>query len=186
MAIKHDEPPRTGADLLAFMLEQLDVVQQRIKNDELNSWKLFYKDDGSTPQGEECCRDRLIGMLENTGGSIRYVPESRVVDQKRVDIMCETMDFNLPIEIKSSWNRQLWSAADQQLHDGYVSFHKGSKLGIYLVLWFGDQPKKPPRPADKSPLPSSPEQLKTMLEERSEAVKTGRVKVMVMDMTRSH
>ncbi|WP_433586902.1 NACHT domain-containing protein [Providencia alcalifaciens] len=185
MAIKHDEPPHTGADLLAFMLEQLDIVQLRIKNDELNSWKLFYKDDGNTPQEEECCRDRLIGMLENTVEHIRFVPESRVVDQKRVDIMCETMDFNLPIEIKGFWNRQLWSAADQQLNEGYVSFHKSSGLGIYLVLWFGELSKKPPRPADKKPLPSSPEQLKTMIEERSEAVKTGSVKVVVMDMTRS-
>ncbi|MBK5072708.1 hypothetical protein I2492_06735 [Budviciaceae bacterium CWB-B4] len=186
LEIKYDEPPRTGVDLMAFLLEQLDVVQQRIKNDEINSWQQFYKDDGKTPQGEEYCRDRLIGMLENIAGNIRFVPESRVVDQKRVDIMCETMDINLPIEIKGAWNRQLWNAVDQQLDDGYVSFHKGSELGIYLVLWFGEQPKKPPRPADRSPIPSSPEQLKTMLEERSEAVKTGRVKVVVVDMTRSH
>lgn len=186
LAIMYDEPPRTGADLLAFLLEQLDVVQQRIKNDELSSWKLFYKDDAETPQGEEYCRDRLIGMFENIAGNIRFVPESRVADQKRVDIMCEIMNINLPIEIKGSWNRQLWSAVDQQLNNGYVSFHRGSELGIYLVLWFGNRPRKPPRPADKSPIPSSPEQLKTMLEERSEAVKAGRVKVVVMDMTRSN
>lgn len=171
--------------MLAFLLEQLDVVQQRIKNDELNSWKLFYKDDGETPQGEECCRDRLIGMFENIAESIRFDPERRVVGQKRVDIMCETMGITLPIEIKLAWNGQLWNASDQQLDDGYVSFHKGSSLGIYLVLWFGEYGKKTRRPADRSPPPNSPEQLKTMLEERSEAVKSERVKVVVMDMTRS-
>lgn len=185
LAIKFDEPPRTEADLLAFILEQLEVVQRRIKNDEVNSWSLFYMDDGKTPQREECCRDRLINMFENVAENIRFAPESRVVDQKRVDIMCETMGITLPIEIKRAWNRQLWSAADQQLDDGYVSFHRGSGLGIYLVLWFGEQSNKPPRPADGSPAPCSPEQLKTMLEERCEAVKRGRVTVVVMDMTRS-
>lgn len=185
LAIKYDKPPRTGADLLAFILEQLDVMQRRIKNDEVNSWNLFYMDDGKTPQSEECCRNRLIGMFEHTTADIRFYPEKRVVDQKRVDIMCETWDITLPIEIKRAWNRQLWDAADQQLDDGYVSFHKGSGLGIYLVLWFGEQSRRPPRPADGSLIPSTPEQLKAMLEERSEAVKSGRVTVVVMDMTRS-
>ncbi|MCL6395543.1 hypothetical protein EXT62_01275 [Pectobacterium carotovorum subsp. carotovorum] len=185
LAIKFDGPPRTEADLLAFILEQLEVVQRRIRNDEVNSWSLFYMDDGKTPQREECCRDRLINMFENVAENIRFAPESRVVDQKRVDIMCETMGITLPIEIKGAWNRQLWSAADKQLNDGYVSFHRGSGLGIYLVLWFGEQSRRPPRPTGGSLIPSTPEQLKAMLEERSEAVKSGRVTVVVMDMTRS-
>ncbi|OBP14223.1 hypothetical protein A5320_16440 [Rheinheimera sp. SA_1] len=185
LAIKYDEPPRTGADLQAFILEQLEDIQRRIKNDELNSWSFFYKDDGKTPQREEHCRDRLIIMFEHTTADIRFYPERRVVDQKRVDIMCETMGITLPIEIKHAWNGSLWDAADQQLDDSYVNFHSGSDLGIYLVLWFGEQSKKPRRPADGSQPPSSPEQLKTMLEERSKAAKSGRVTVVVMDMTRS-
>lgn len=185
LAIKDDESPRTGADFLAFILEQLENIQRRIKNDELNSWKLFYMDDGETPQREECCRDRLIGMFEHITASIRFDPERYVVDKKRVDIMCETMGITLPIEIKRAWNGQLWSAADQQLDESYVSFHSGSGLGIYLVMWFGEQSKKPPRPADGSPPPSTPEQLKTMLVKRSKAVEQGRVEVVVLDMTRS-
>jgi len=185
LAIKYDKPPRTGADLLAFILEQLNVMQRLIKNDEVNSWNLFYMDDDKTPQLEECCRNRLIGMFEHTTADIRFDPEKRVVDQKRVDIMCETGGITLPIEIKRAWNRQLWDAADQQLDYGYVSFHKGSNLGIYLVLWFGEQSRRPPRPTGGSLIPSTPEQLKAMLEERSEAVKSGRVTVVVMDMTRS-
>lgn len=184
-AIKCDGPPRTGADLQAFILEQLEDVQRRIKNDELSSWKLFYKDDGETPQPEEHCRDRLIGMFNYTTPGIRFDPESRVVNQKRVDIMCEIMGITLPIEIKLAWNGQLWNAADQQLDDGYVSFHRGSGLGIYLVLWFGEHFKKPRRPGDGSPPPSSPEQLKKMLVERSKAATQGRVKVVVLNMTRS-
>ncbi|WP_414919051.1 NACHT domain-containing protein [Pseudomonas sp. IT-P4] len=185
LAIKCDGPPRTGADLLAFILEQLEDVQRRIKNDELSSWKLFYMDDGETPQLEGRCRDRLIGMFEHATAGIRFDPERHVVDQKRVDIMCETMGITLPIEIKRAWNGQLWNAADQQLDDGYVSFHSGSGLGIYLVLWFGEHSKKPRRPADGSPPPSSPEQLKMMLVERSKAATQGRVAVVVLNMTRS-
>ena len=185
LTVKCDGPPRTEADLLAFILEHLEDVQRRIKNDELSSWKLFYMDDGETPQREERCRDRLIGMFEHATADIRFDPERYVVNQKRVDIMCETMGITLPIEIKRAWNGQLWNAADQQLDDGYVSFHSGSGLGIYLVLWFGEQSKKPPRPADGSPPPSSPEQLKMMLVERSEAARQGRVEVVVLNMTRS-
>lgn len=185
LAIKCDGPPRTGADLLAFILEQLQDIQRRIKNDELSSWKLFYMDDGETPQREGRCRDRLIGMFEHATAGVRFDPERHVVDQKRVDIMCETMDITLPIEIKRAWNGQLWNAADQQLDDGYVSFHNGSGLGIYLVLWFGEHSKKPRRPADGSPPPSSPEQLKMMLVERSKAATQGRVAVTVLDMTHS-
>lgn len=185
LAIKRDEPPRTGADLLACILEQLEDVQRRIKNDELNSWELFYMDDGKAPQREECCRDRLIGMFEHITADIRFDPERHVVGQRRVDIMCETMGITLPIEIKRAWNGQLWDAADQQLDAAYVSFHRGSGLGIYLVLWFGEHSKKPRRPADGSPSPSSPEQLKTMLVERSKAATQGRVAVVVLNMTRS-
>ena len=184
LAIKHDGVPRTGTDLLAYMLDQLEDVQQRIRNDELDSWKQFYLDDGETPQLEEYCRNRLIGMFEHTAAEIRFDPERQVVNQKRVDIMCESMGTTLPIEIKRAWNRQLWDAADQQLDEGYVSFHKGSGLGIYLVLWFGDCAKKTRRPADGSPRPSSPEQLKTMLVERSMAAKQERVEVVVLDMVR--
>ncbi len=185
LAIKRDGPPRTGADLLAYILEQLEDIQRRIKNDELNSWKLFYLDDGKAPQREECCRDRLIGMFEHITTDIRFDPERHVVGQRRVDIMCETMDITLPIEIKRAWNGQLWDAADEQLDAAYASFHRGSGLGIYLVLWFGEHSKKPRRPADGSPSPNSPEQLKTMLVERSKAATQGRVAVVVLNMTRS-
>jgi len=185
LAIKHDEPPRTGADLLAFILEQLEDVQRRITNDELSSWKLFYKDDGETPQQEEFCRDRLIGMFEHVTRDIRFDPEKYLVDRKRVDIMCESVGITLPIEIKRAWNGQLWDAADQQLDDGYVSFHSGSGFGIYLVLWFGEHAKKPRRPSDGSLAPSSPEQLRTMLIERSKAAMQGRVTVVVLNMTRN-
>ena len=46
--------------------------------------------------------------------------------------------FRVPIEIKRSCHRELWSAVRNQLIANYTSDPQADGHGIYLVFWFGD------------------------------------------------
>jgi hypothetical protein len=184
IAITQDNLPRNGNDLQAYILEQLADVQRRIRNDDVNSWKHFYKDDKLQPHKEEHCRDRLLGLLLQVTRDIDFETEKRVSDERRVDIMCKIGSISLPIEIKRSWNDSIWDAADKQLDASYSSYHSASGLGIYLVLWFGTLGKKTSKPKDGAPSPTSANQLAEMLIARSSAAKEGRAKVVVLDVSR--
>jgi hypothetical protein len=43
----------------------------------------------------------------------------------------------LVIEVKGQWNRELFTAAEAQLHDKYAIHPDAAEQGIFLVLWFG-------------------------------------------------
>ena len=96
--------------------------------------------------------------------------------------------LRIPIEIKGQWHRQLWQGADAQLDALYTQDWRADGYGIYLVLWFGEgqpankQLKSPGRSRDR---PKNPEELREMLTSSSKAATDGRVKVFVLDLTRS-
>ncbi|MFT6372462.1 MAG: hypothetical protein ACJAZT_001203 [Gammaproteobacteria bacterium] len=185
-SVIRDATPVSMNDLQAYMIEELAVVQAKIKADDAESWQGFY-DDHNIPYGEERCRDHLLGLLRQNISGIELLPEAHVAADKEVDVTCTTNGLRLPIEIKGQWHPELWRSADKQLDELYSSDYLAHGRGIYLVLWFGSQPKnktlKKPRRGEKCP--QTPEQLRDMLIEGSLAAREGRIKVFVLDIERS-
>jgi hypothetical protein len=186
-AIARDDAPSSIRDLQAFVLEELAVVQAKIKSDDAESWRGFF-DDMNVPYDEERCRDHLLGLLRQGSTSLVFEPEAHVANDKEVDITCTAGQFRLPIEIKGQWHANLWQAADTQLDKLYAHDWRADGCGIYLILWFGD--KQPPgkslrRPGRGLPSPSTPEELRDMLAAGSQASREGRVSTVVLDLTRS-
>lgn len=166
-------------------MEELEIVQAKIRANDVDSWRNFYNDD-LIPRDEEYCRDRLLELLRYDQAVVHYEPESHVAADKEVDIGCRVgSDIFLPIEIKGQWHREVWTAADTQLNHLYASDWRAQGFGIYLVLWFGPQlGGKALRSAGRgaSP-PQTPTEMKDLLIAKSAAAQTGNVSIFVMDIT---
>lgn len=181
----NDQAPLTPKQLQAWVMEELEIVQAKIRANDVDSWRNFYNDD-LIPRDEEYCRDRLLELLRYDQAVVHYEPESHVAADKEVDIGCRVgSDIFLPIEIKGQWHREVWTAADTQLNHLYASDWRAQGFGIYLVLWFGPQlGGKALRSAGRgaSP-PQTPTEMKDLLIAKSAAAQTGNVSIFVMDIT---
>jgi hypothetical protein len=186
-AIARDAQPASAVDLQAYMIDELEVVQAKIRSDDAESWRGFFDDEG-VPIDEERCRDHLLGLLRQGSQEVTLEPETHVASDKEVDITCSAGTLRMPIEIKGQWHKELWHAADKQLTALYTRDWRAEGRGIYLVLWFG--PNVPsnkelyssPRGVAK---PQTPDQLRDLLTAGSNAARDGLVKVVVLDLTRS-
>ncbi|MBD8151080.1 hypothetical protein IFT37_06425 [Pseudomonas fluorescens] len=188
IAITKDVIPRCGADLQAWVLEEIDAIQGKITSDDVGSWRGFYRTDQNIPVDENSCRDHLVGLLRQGSPGVAFEPETNVAANKKVDITCSTVKARLPIEIKGQWHKYVWTAADNQLDKLYTPDHRADGLGIYLVLWFGKQADSAytlRSPGKGIHPPSSAEEMAKMLEERCQAFAQGRVKIVVLDLARS-
>lgn len=183
-AVVQDLVPVTVADLQEIVMEELTVAQKMIASNDIDSWKGFFDKD-NIPLDEETCSDHLIGILRQHSQEIVYQPETHGANDKEVDITCSVGNLRLPIEVKGQWHKELWNAADSQLDHLYTKDCEADNRGIYLVLWFGKQSnrnKKLKGLGRGKPSPKSPEELRSMLIERSSAARDGRVEIFVMDI----
>lgn len=186
VSIARDDLPVSPLDLRTFLVEELAVVQAKIKSDDVDSWRGFY-DQAEVPHEEERCRDHLLLLLRQGSTGITFTPEAHVAADKEVDIACSIGTLRLPIEIKGQWHRELWRAADRQLAGLYAKDWRADGHGIYLVLWFGNQVAEhkhlrgPGRSIDP---PRTPEQLREMLVSTSLAALDGKIEVVVLDLSR--
>lgn len=184
-AIGGDLPPETAADLQAVLVEELSIVQAKVRSDDAESWRGFFNDKG-VPYNEERCRDHLLGLLRQGAGGVQYDPETHVAADKEVDIACSVGTVRIPIEVKGQWNPQLWHGADTQLDRLYATDWRAERRGIYLVLWFGDLSdtnKKLVGPGRGKARPQTPEELQDVLTAGSLAARDGRTRVIVLDLT---
>ena len=187
VAVLNDLPPASAIDLQAYVIEALDIVGRRVRSDDIDSWRGFF-DEAEVPHDEERCRDHLIGLLRQETQAIAFDPEGHVADDKEIDIACKVGDLLLPIEVKGQWHDKLWVAADQQLDRLYTPDWRAHGYGIYLVLWFGDavpEKKRLKSPGRGREKPSNPQMLHDQLVNISKAAKSGRVRVVVLDLSRA-
>ena len=136
--------PANVADLAALTLEHLNEIARTIRDGNTSDWKQYWNLDGynrpQNPRPEDACRDALLSDLRSRlmRLGVEVQPEGRYANDKRADIRVSYAGFNVPVEIKRSCHRDLWSAVRSQLIARYTVDPETEGHGIYLVLWFGD------------------------------------------------
>ena len=143
--------PANAADLAALTFEVLTEISRNIRHGNTNDWRQYWNPDGGEQQGkpkdENYCRDALLSDLQLKLGPLEIdaAPEGRYADEKRSDIRVSNGGFNVPVEIKKSNHRDLWSAIHNQLTAKYTRDPGAGGHGIYLVFWFGREHCRAPQ-----------------------------------------
>jgi len=193
--------PANIQDLYALTIEHLKDACEKIQNKNTNIFKDFWNqewDDNlkkhipSTPKTEDICRNRLIELLEPkfTALDVNIESERLMVNGNRADIALinSAKQMVLPIEAKRDYNKDLWTACENQLDKLYTGDPHTHGYGIYVVFWFGDKRLKgkggiPKLPDSIKSKPTSAEQLETALTSLIKEENKKRLSVVVIDVT---
>ena len=140
--------PANPGDLAALLMDRLQEIATRIRTGNTNDWRQYWNEDSygrpQEPKPENSCRDALLSSLRaQLPSGVSVEPERKSVADTRVDISISGTGFNLPVEIKKSSHRDVWSAMKNQLIKKYMRDPDASGYGIYLVFWFGRETCKP-------------------------------------------
>ena len=129
--------------MAALTFEALTEISTNIRHGNTNDWRQYWNSDRRDqqwkPRHEDDCRDALLSdlKLKLRPLEVDAEPEGRYAEEKRSDIRVSYGDFNVPVEIKKSSHRNLWSAIRNQLIAQYTRDPGAGGYGIYLVFWFG-------------------------------------------------
>ena len=183
----HDGQPANAGDLAALVMDRLDEIADRIRNDNTDDWRQYWNEDSHgrpvKPKTENSCRDALLSALRpRLPDGVDAQPEGHYANDKRADIRVSCRDFQVPVEIKKNCHRDFWSALRDQLIAHYVRDPGTDGHGIYLVLWFGeiDGCRTPPPPSGSRP--GDPGALRMRLEASLTPDEARKVAVRVIDV----
>jgi hypothetical protein len=131
----------TVEGLRQLVIEELQSFQRAIDGGEFNTGDLFYDKEerlGEVP-ATLIIAERLHLRLEPQG--IIVTPEHQLKDANRSDFTMTKMIGGkrklLVTEVKGQWHKDLYTAAQAQLHARYSKHPDAEEQGIFLVLWFG-------------------------------------------------
>ena len=179
--------PANAADLAALTSEVLTEISTNIRHGNTNDWRQYWNPDGGEQQGkpkdENDCRDALLSDLQLKLGPLKIdaAPEGRYAEEKRSDIRVSYRGFNVPVEIKKSNHRDLWSAIRNQLIAKYTRDPDADGYGIYLVLWFGKECCQPPESGVR---PNSAAELEERLRDTLSSEEARLISIVVVDVAR--
>ena len=177
--------PETVEDMQPWFADRIEQLRKAMRASGTNMWAAYWTHD-ARPRDEDFCRDRLIEHISGPlPQAFRFVPEARMPLGKRADIGLTRNALTLPVEIKGQWNRNVWSAASNQLDAKYAVDWQAEGRGTYIVLWFGDVPNKQlPRHPDRLPSPGTPDELQQMLIDGLPEARRTWIDVLVIDVSR--
>ena len=136
--------PANAGDLAALVFEELTDLSKSIRDGSTSDWRQHWNVDGANraldPKPENACRDALLSDLKErlVRLGVDTQPEGVYAEDTRADIRVSFGGFNVPVEIKRSCHRDLWTAVRDQLIAKYTRDPGAAGFGIYLVFWFGD------------------------------------------------
>ena len=185
--------PANAADLAALTYDLLAEIARNIRDGNTNDWRQYWnhggKDQRWEPKDENDCRDALLSDLQSRMMQlgIDATPEGRYADEKRSDIRvsfggCNVPSFgsfNVPVEIKKSSHRDVWTAIRSQLIPKYARDPGADGYGIYLVFWFGRERCQPPESGVR---PENAAQLESRLRDTLSEKEARRISVLVVDV----
>ncbi len=181
--------PANVADLAALTFEHLNEIARDIRDGNLSGWRQYWNVDQYNrpwnPRPEDSCRDALLSDLRRRmlRLEIDAQPEGRYADDKRADIRVSRGPCNVPIEIKRSCHRDLWSAIRSQLIARYTRDPGTGGHGIYLVFWFGVTEGCRPTPPVTGTPPANSAELEHRLLSTLSADERLKIRICVIDVT---
>ncbi len=181
--------PAGVADLWALATDILEHFARDIRDGATSDWRQCWNVDeynrAETPKPENGCRDALLSDLEQALASlgVEATKEGSYADDKRSDIRVACDGFNVPIEIKRSCHRELWSAIHIQLIAKYARDPGADGYGIYLVFWFAEAEGCRPTPRS-GPKPKSAAELQQALLDSLSDLERRKISVCVIDVSK--
>ena len=180
--------PSNAADLAALTVDLLEEVSHNIRDGNTNDWRQYWiqgaGDRPWRPGHEDHCRDALLSDLRYRmrGLGIAAEPEGHYAESKRADIRVAHSGFNVPVEIKKSSHRDLWSAIRNQLIAKYTRDPGAAGYGIYLVFWLGNEPEHCQMP-ESGPRPKSAAALEERLRDTLSPEEARLISICVIDVS---
>ncbi len=184
----NNRKPVNAADLAALTLEYLHEIAQMIRHGNTSDWRQYWNVDSHNrpkdPKPENACRDALLSDLKFKMDplGVDVLPEGNYANDKRSDIRVSYGGFNIPIELKKSCHRDLWSAIKTQLIAKYSRDPGTDGHGIYLVFWFGNTEHCRPTPGEGVP-PKSAAEIEKRLRSTLSADERLKVPICVIDVS---
>ena len=179
--------PANPGDLAALVIDRLLELADQIRCGNTDDWSQYWNEPhkkSPTPKHEDRCRDALLSDLQlrlRLPQGVNAQPEGQYANDKRADIRVSYENFQVPVEIKKSMHRDLWSACKNQLIKLYTSAPDTDGYGIYLVFWFGKDRTQPPPSGTR---PANAKELKKRLEATLSPDETRKISVCVIDVSR--
>ena len=171
--------PANPADLAALTVDVLEGLAKEIRDGDTSDWRQYWRDD--RPEVETECRNRLLSDLKPRLGPFEAFPEAQHSDDARSDIRVVHGNLHVPIEVKKSTSRDVWTAISDQLIPKYTRDPNAAGCGIFLVFWFGTDGAKRP-PAGKAP--QNAEELRQRLIESLTPEQARQISICVVDVSR--
>ena len=185
--VLENKQPANSSDLAALTMDCLNEIASKIRDGNTSDWHQYWNVDSynrpERPKPEDACRDSLLSDLQQHLAlcGVDAQPEGRYADGKRADIRVSYGEHDIPVEIKKSCHRDLWTAIRNQLIAQYTRSPGAGGYGIYLVFWFGNHAHCRPTPDDKAP-PKDAKELKLRLEESLTDAERRKISVCVIDV----
>ena len=179
--------PANAGDLAALTVDTLSFLANEIRNGDTSAWRDYWNLKTWKPEHENTCRDRLLRDLRHRLVSlgIDARPEGRYADDKRADILVSFRSskagFNVPVEIKKSTHRDIWTAIKDQLIAKYARDPGAEGNGIYLVFWYGYGMCTAP-PSEQQP--NNAQELRARLLETLTVEQRRKIAVRVIDVSK--
>ena len=187
----NNNAPANAADLAALIMEQLGRTARFTRNGNTSAWRTYWNVDSYnhpvSPKPENACRDELLADLQHrlAPRGIDAQREGSYTDDKRADIRVSYGGFNIPVEIKKSCHKDLWSAVRKQLIAKYTRDPDTDGHGIYVVFWFGDTEHCRPTPGIDG-IPTSAADLEQRLYDGLSTEERRKITICMIDVAKSH
>ena len=183
--------PATPSDLLAFIIDHLEALSQELTKTQREMYRAYWNENGKKlikPKHEEVCSGLLAEDLQRRihAHNLIATVEHHMVEDKECDlVILQGIDRLLPIEVKHHFHAELWTAWRTQLDRLYTRDAMAGGLGIYLVLWSGeDKDRKMPKIPNSIKRPDGVTGLCRALESLIPIEDQHRLRVVVVDISK--
>ncbi len=183
-----DGRPASSADLAALLQDRISVIGEKVRDGDANLWRHFWNEGphgrAGAPKVESSCRDALLNALRpELPEGVEIEPEAAHAGGTSADmrITASRPNFAVPVEMKMTSSRDLWTAVTDQLIPRYTRDPRSDGYGVYVVFWHGAEHARRPTPEGKPP--NTPDELQDRLTQQLAPDVQRKVSVIVLNVS---